>query len=453
MYEGKYSHRPRARKRHRRRSPIGIFAIALLLILAMVIGLMVKGCDKNEPKDTQKQTDPSATVSETAEETTLPKGPSVTATASVGVTGDMLGHLPLINSGLQPDGTYNFSYCYSYIAQYYEKYDFMVANLETTLGGGPYSGYPGFNSPDAFAAGLKAAGVDMLLTANNHTYDTRNKGFIRTQQVLQEMDMPYIGTRQKPEDPTYRVQDINGIKVGMVCYTYETGAANSAQKSLNAIPMTEADSKLITSFNYNDLEGFYAELSGDLENMKKEGAEVTMVYIHWGDEYALKQNARQTAIAQKLCEMGVDVIVGGHPHVIQPMDTLVSSTGHTTYCIYSVGNALSNQSRNTLSTANSKYTEDGVIFGVTFEKWSDGAVNVKEISILPTWVNRQNSGGELTYTVIPLDTALETWNNFGVNNQSLPYDSYDRTMSILGEGYNVCRETLGLAPAPMTKEQ
>ena len=433
--------------------------IVLILLLAFMVGLiLLRGCDQtvpgNETTGTALQNPTGSTAAPTTqptEGTTAPTEPYVVSTASVGAMGDLLMHLPVIQAAQTGSG-YDFSPHFEYIAEYFERYDFMVINLETTLGSleaGPYHGYPNFNCPDEIIDGAKNAGVDLILTANNHTYDTGNKGFMRTQQVIQDRGLPYLGTRENAEDPEYLVQDINGIKVGMVCYTYETGKTSDGRKTLNGIPMTAADSKRISSFDYNDLGSFYANVTDTLAAMEEEGAEATMVFIHWGDEYQLKPNSKQTAIAQQLCELGVDVIVGGHPHVIQPFDTLTSSTGHQTYCIYSVGNAISNQNRNSLknTTSNARYTEDGMIFGVEFEKWNDGSVKISGISILPTWV-KTVYGSE--YDILPLDTNIPVWNHMNVSSEALTYESYNRTLSVVGDGYNACLEALGLPTVPVT---
>lgn len=454
MAKGKYE------SPSKRNGSAGSIVIVLLLLLLVLVGLIVfRGCNPADPPSSTPGTNHSgtttsaATTQPTTEATTAPTEPFVVSTASIGATGDYLMHLPVINAA-KTDNTYDFAPHLEYISEYYSQYDFMVVNLETTLGSlaaGPYHGYPNFNCPDEIVDGLKNAGVDMILTANNHSYDTGTKGMMRTQQVIREKGLLHLGTREAAQDKQYIVQDINGIKVGMVCYTYETGKTSSGNKSLNGIPLTAEASQLISSFDYNNLDAFYSDITTTLSSMDAEGADANIVFIHWGDEYQLKPNSKQTAIAQQLCELGVDVIVGGHPHVIQPFDTLTSSTGHQTYCIYSVGNAISNQNRNSLAntTANARYTEDGMIFGVTFEKWNDGSVKIAEISILPTWVKLRTNA---EYDIIPLDTQIPVWNCYEVPTESMTYDSYQRTMSIVGEGYNACLEALGLPTAPLTFE-
>ncbi len=395
-------------------------------------------------------TEPAAEPTQPPAQTVPATEPYVEAAASVGVTGDMLLHKPVINAAASA-GTYDFRDMFSYVSEYYKSYDYMIANLETTLGGteaGAYQGYPHFNCPDALVDGLLDAGVDLLLTANNHSYDTGYSGMMRTVRVLQEKGMNYLGTRQSEEEPFYLVKEINGIKIGMVCYTYETDCPYEGQKALNCIYLGKTASKMVNSFHYGKLDAFCANLASVLMKMKEQGADFTMVFLHWGDEYSLSPNAQQNAMAQLLCQLGVDVIIGGHPHVIQPFEVLTSATGHKTYCIYSVGNALSNQRTETLSSRNAQYTEDGMIFGVEFQKWSDGRLCVSDVHILPTWVSLRSSGGKNIYRIVPLDSALPSWSGFQVSAQSDLTDSYARTMGIVSEGLNACRLEFGLPEQP-----
>ena len=458
-----------ARGKYQRRSKFGPgWLIGIMLLLVLIAGLLagVYFAKEGNPEDNTTgapQTTISSTTEPTTEATTEPTTipttvetePYIVSTASVGVSGDILLHTGL-HASAKNGSEYDFSDMFKFIEEYYNRYDFMIANLEVPLAGKDkgYSGFPLFNSPDAIATDLKEAGMDLMLTANNHTIDKGHDGLIRTQEVLSEAGLQYLGTQMSENDIDYIVQDINGIYVGMVCYTYETGDTKNGQKTLNGNVVPTKSTDLVTSFNPSQLDEFYAEVEQTLAAMKDAGAEVTMLFIHWGDEYALKPNKTQTAIAQQLCELGVDVIVGGHPHVIQPFDTLVSSTGHETYCIYSVGNALSNQNRNSLSsTANSEYTEDGMIFGVTFEKWNDGTVNIQEITIMPTWVNVFQGSSKRLYYIMPLDIELESWEDFGVKNLNYTYGSYKRTLSIVGEGLNEYREAASLQPLPLEKEK
>lgn len=454
--KGKYE----SKRRKRRLNPgFIIFLLIIITLVCAVAFLLLRGCDSNTPKETEGTSSTGSThQSETTIPTTtapVPTEPYISTTASVGVTGDIMGHLPVINSGKTASG-YDFSSIYTYIKPYYESFDFMVANLEVNLGGpeaGAYQGYPTFNSPDAVAVALKDAGVDMLLTANNHSYDIGHKSFVRTQNVLSELGIQYLGTKLVETTPNYTVKDINGIQVGMVCYTYETGDPSNPRKQLNGITLTEADSALVSSFNYKDLQGFYEEVDETLDAMYADGAEATMVYIHWGDEYALAPNRSQQEIAQQLCELGVDVIVGGHPHVIQPFETVTSENGNETLCIYSTGNAISNQRKFLMDSDNfSGHTEDGMIFGVTFDKYSDGKVIISKVDILPTWTIRERREGKYVFQIIPLDLTVSDWKSFKLTDATVKEakESYNRTLELVGQGLNAARAKRGQEALTLT---
>ena len=372
-------------------------------------------------------------------ETTLPEPEHVVATASIASQGDLLMHGGVIRSGAQTDGSYDFESVFRYVKDYVSGYDLALANLETTFGGDskPYQGWPLFNVPDAFGDAIVDAGYDLLLTSNNHCYDTLMDGFKRTIEVSREKGLMVLGSRLTEEEPRYAVVDINGIQVGMVSYTYTT-SMSGGKPSLNGNSPVE-NPALVNYFSYTNLNAFYAEMTDVLERMKADGAEATMLFIHWGTEYEIVENNYQDTIAQKMCDLGVDVIVGGHPHVVQPVELLTSATDpeHKTVCIYSLGNAVSNQ-RIAEMKLKSGHTEDGVLFAVTFEKYSDGTVYLASAEVLPTWVNLSSVNGKLEYNILPLEDAKrDEWKEAFNLTDSLYQncvDSYDRTMNIVGSG-------------------
>lgn len=388
-----------------------------------------------------------APTEESTEEITEPTEEPVTllSTATVAATGDMLMHLPCIRPAAQEDGTYQFDHYFTYLSSYVQQADYAVANLETTLcgenNGYRYQGYPQFNCPDGIVPSLQNVGFDMLLTANNHCYDTGTKGYHRTQKVLREYGMDYTGTIRDEDDPNYLLVDVNGITLGMICYTYETNGSPDVVAP-NGITMSNQDEGLINAFCNEDLDSFYTRIGAQMEQMRNKGAEAIVLYIHWGAEYQTRQNSTQSAIAQKMCDMGVDVIVGGHPHVIQPMELLTSTEdeNHKTICLYSTGNALSNQRKENMRMKTG-HTEDGVLFSFTFNKYSDGTVRVEGVDLLPTWVDlyTDRSTGKQVYQVYPLDDSVADWQTaFHLSDSSLKNAkaSYDRTMEIIGQGFN-----------------
>ena len=390
-------------------------------------------------------TTPPATTAPTETEppeTTLPEPEHVVSTATITSTGDILMHMPVVSTGLQSDGSYNFDSIFKYIKEYTIAADYAAANLETTLcgtdNGFKYSGYPHFNCPDEIVDGLSDAGFDLLLTANNHSYDTTLVGYKRTLEVVREKGLDTMGTYTSADETKWQIKDLNGIRVGMLCYTYANaiGAKGNPRLNLNAeLP----ESGICNFFTYDNLDAFYTEVEGYLAEMKDAGAEATVVYMHWGEEYQLSPNQYQTAMAQKLCDMGVDVIIGGHPHVIQPVDLLTSTADpdHSTVVLYSMGNAVSNQRLGNISTINTAHTEDGILFNVTFSKYSDDTVYLESVSLIPCWVNLITSGTR-QYNILPLvDSDRDSWQEkFSLSDNALSaaQRSYERTMSIVGEG-------------------
>ena len=386
-----------------------------------------------------------------------------TATATIAATGDVLMHYPVIKTGqVSGEGEYNFDSIFPYFNSYVSEADYAVANLETTLNGldngYKYQGYPRFNCPDGIVSSLERAGFDMLLTANNHSYDTGETGFLRTLSVVDEAGLDRIGTYLNTEEPRYHIEDINGIKVGMICYTYETEDEDLALKSLNGIRLNENTTRLVNTFSYLRLDEFYAELEGHLTAMEADGAQASVLFIHWGNEYQLQENDHQRAMAQAICDLGVDVIVGGHPHVVQPVALLTAQDDpdHTTVCLYSMGNAVSNQRLERMPSYDG-YTEDGVLFQVTFSSYSDGTVMLESAELLPTWVNltKSEETGKTAYEIIPLDRGVEDWKTaFTLSDGEFEQAqrSYERTMSIVGEGMEQVRAALAARPTPADAE-
>lgn len=446
--------RPRRRRRRRQNHLLGLTVI-LVLVLAGLIALAVALGHRTPPAPATDPAGsaPSGTAVPTAPPTVPPTEPPVVreSSATLSAVGDMLMHAPVFNTGYDSaTGNYDLNSIFTYFTDYVRAADIAVGNLETTLAGTgngyAYSGYPQFNCPDGIVGSMANAGFDVVLTANNHSYDTRHVGLLRTQQIIRDAGLPNLGTKEHADDPNFIVLERNGIRMGLACYTYETdGYAD--RKSLNGIGMDAADAPLINSFDYKHLDLFYSEVADSIAQMEEQGADAVILFVHWGEEYQLKQNATQSAIAQSLCDLGVDVIIGGHPHVVQPVELLTSTTDpeQKTVCLYSMGNAVSNQRRENMNL-NTGHTEDGVMFSVTFTRYSDGTVILENADVLPTWVDlRTNALGRREYNILPLDTAIEDWQTqFSLSDSTYAkvQASYDRTMAIVGEGLTTVQDYL-----------
>lgn len=449
------------------RSPIIQILLVLIAVLfvadVIVIGLCLKtpGSTKSNQKPSASQG--SSNTPSPTDGTELPteEAPQLVSTATVLSTGDILMHGKVINSGKQDDGSYNFDSIFQYVKSYAQAADFSVANLETTLcgtdNGYAYAGNPKFNCPDAIVDGLKGAGFDMLLTANNHADDTSLVGYKRTLNVVREKGLDTLGTYLSADEQKWTIEEVNGIKIGMVCYTYSDGFSQNGYPLLNYNEVGE--NGILNYFTYDKLSEFYTQLQGYLDEMKAAGAEATVVYLHWGEEYKWKTgegpNANQTAMAQKLCDMGVDVIVGGHPHVVQPVDLLTSGTDaeHKTIVLYSMGNAVSNQRKEEMQQSEpTGHTEDGVLFCVTFAKYSDGSVFVDSAELIPTWVNMHANSGATEYNILPLEeaTAAQWQAQFGLTDTQLANAkaSFDRTQALTLTGMEKVQSYLAQQKQP-----
>jgi poly-gamma-glutamate synthesis protein (capsule biosynthesis protein) len=389
-----------------------------------------------------EQTQPTEQTTQPTETTVPPESRIIAATARFTVTGDLLMHLPVIESCWNSEkGDWVFDPIFTYVTPYIQKADYAVANLETTLRGEndtyPYQGNPLFNCPDGIAPAAKAAGFDMLLTGNNHCYDTRVEGVSRTLEVVEQAGLESLGTQKSKDDPDYKVIEVNGIKVGMTAYTFETSDGLPDVPSINAIRCRSNVLGMINSYDGGQLKKFYAEIGAQFDAMREEGAEAIVVYMHWGDEYRLEPTSHQKKIAQKLCDMGVDVIVGGHPHVVEPVDLLTSTEdeNHKTLIIYSTGNAVSNQRIGEMDMK-SGHTEDGILFHFTLVRYIDGTVALLETSCTPTWVHME--GYQQRYTILPLEYRLmDQWQEayrLDEDTFNACVNSYRRTMLLVYDG-------------------
>ena len=417
----------------------GIMAIKFCLGLSMVGDYVVQFPNESSPVVQE----PTYNATEPTETDTGIVLPSETARAQLLVTGDLMLHTPILNS-VRSTGEYGFDDIFQYVTPYVSKADFAVVNLETTLsgteGGKKYTGYPKFNSPDSIVDAAGNAGFNMMLTANNHCNDYGTAGLKRTLATIQGGGLTALGTVSTTDEAGHVVMDVNGIKIGMVCYSYGQIGDDPDRPAMNGLPTDSAAAGLINAFDYNKLDVFYQEMAAQIADMQAKGAEAIVLYIHWGDEYSTTVNDKQRTMAQKLCDMGVDVIAGSHPHVVQGMELLTSTAdeSHKTVCLYSMGNFLSNQ-RSTNVNVTTGHTEDSLLLELTFVKYSDGNVYLEGVTVQPTWVLVRSSGGRREYRILPLNHHSGDWAELYGLTSSQEHNaesSYNRTMELVSPGLN-----------------
>lgn len=315
--------------------------------------------------------------------------------------GDIMMHMPQITAAKTKDG-YDFRPVFAPVAPIFAQADVVLGNLETTLAGerARYSGYPLFNAPDALADALADAHFDIITTANNHALDRGERGVLRTIEQLRRAGLKHTGTAtSEAERNNPLVYDVRGIRVGVAAYTFGT----------NGIPIPKNKPWIINMIDEQSI-------STDIARLRSAGASVIVVALHAGDEYARHPNSIQRHIVRTLHELGVHIVVGSHPHVVQPIETLHTrrsdGTDFTTVVIYSMGNFVSNQRM--------PYTDVGCIFSVWVEQRSK-RISLEDPTCIPTYVHRATENGRRAYLVIPTDRSLRPSRAFS--------DSLERTIA------------------------
>ncbi len=248
---------------------------------------------------------------------------------SIYFAGDIMQHEAQLKAALRADGTYYYTGCFTQVTPEIEAADIAVCNFETTLGGAPYSGYPQFCSPDELAAAVRDAGFDIFLTANNHCLDRRTRGLVRTLDVLDSLGIPHLGTYRDlaERDSLYPyIIERNSMRIALLNYTYAT----------NGIPVAAP-----CIVNYIDT----TQIKADVIRARQLHADCIIACMHWGTEYRLVPDKSQKTLEEWLYSIGVDHIIGGHPHVVQPVRTLPHRYhAGSSLTVWSLGNYISNMS-------------------------------------------------------------------------------------------------------------
>ena len=287
--------------------------------------------------------------------------------AEIVFAGDAMMHQAQLDAAKHSDSSYDFSEYFEAVTPYIATADYAVVNLETPISNPPYSGYPCFNAPDSYLDALSNAGFDLYLMANNHVLDRRDKGLKNTIAALDQRNLNHIGAYT---DTTHRtisipmVKTINGIKVGFLNYTYGTNGFT---------PICE----VIVDYIDKDL------IRRDVETSRLAGAEIIVACVHWGVEYQMFPHPSQKSLAEYLRSLGIEVIIGGHPHVVQPMELTQDSSNNSFLMVYSLGNLISNMK--------TRDTRGGALLRLTLRREYDGKVRVADVSYKLVYTEPANS--------------------------------------------------------------
>ncbi len=316
-------------------------------------------------------------------------------TFTLSAIGDIMCHNTQYNDAYNSDtDSYDFSYVFDGISFYTKTADICVGNLETTFAGEDvgYSSYPTFNTPDSLAYELKDIGVDVLSTAGNHALDKGFDGLSRTIDVLNDADIAHLGTYKSEEDQNKTlIKYVKGIKIAFVNYTYGTNGIS--------IP---SDKQFCINLIDEDL------MKKQIDAAKEQKPDIIIACMHWGNEYKTTQNSTQEELADFLFQNGVDIILGTHPHVLEPMEkrtvTLEDGSTKDGFVIYSLGNFISDQ--------NAEYTRDSIILNLDITKHVDGSITIDNYDYVPIYMYKDTTKQKQKMKLIDINKTIYNYENY-----------------------------------------
>ena len=313
--------------------------------------------------------------------------------------GDIMGHDEQITEAWnETTKSYDYEPTFRYISPFIEQADIAIGNLEVTLAGPAYSGYPQFSSPDALAEAAFTAGFDVMILANNHALDRGKKGFERTLAILDTLNLIHTGTFWNASERAINyplVLEKNNIRIALLNYTYGTNGI--------VIPPPYIINRIDTG-----------QIRSDLQKARLANPDFVIVTMHWGEEYQRFENKQQQQLASFLLRHGADAVIGSHPHVIQPVRKYYPDPFDSTkynIVVYSLGNFVSNQ--------RAQYKDGGIVFGLQITK-SPYGTTLSDYSYLPFWVYRVDLTGKPTFYVLPVDLYYQNESYFNM----LEHDQY-----------------------------
>lgn len=347
-------------------------------------------------------------------------------TIEIVAVGDILMLQSQINSAKIPGlNQYLFHSMFEPIMPYIQSADLAIGNLESPLAGrespyqqrNPETHYPMLNCPDELASALKDAGFHVLITANNHCLDRGVKGLKRTLAILDQHELEHTGTfNSLLSSKDLLIKDIQGIKVGILAYT----------RGVNFNPYPNSQPWLVNRLRKK-------KIRNDIRQLKEKNIDLVIVAIHFGKEFRHTPVEHQQNWVKKLFQYGADIVLGCHPHVLQPMILKQVEDGYgevkDRFAIYSLGNFISDE------LLRHPQTLDGVILSLTVQKDDDGMVSIVGVNYIPTWIQRKKTKGRLSFKVIPISDILSGKSDIPLSqgDSKMMTNSFKRTKKILGE--------------------
>lgn len=392
------------------------FGITLLLLFTLC------GCQTQAERETPLPADVTATVQPAAEE-------PASVTSTLLVAGDAMSHMPQTYDALSCGNgeAYDYTPCLQYVKPWIQSADYSVCNLETVFRSGKgYSGFPCFNSPGSFAYALKDAGFDLVTTANNHCMDQGYAGLCDTLDTLDELGLAHIGTyRTKAEFDAHRgvaVANVGGITVAFLDYTYGTNGIPVSSQVPSSVNVFHTD--YLTTLSSPDT----GKLIGDLEYAGSLEPDLIAVLIHWGVEYQTKENSEQEQLADLLIANGADLVLGGHPHVPQPMGyrevTLEDGSTRKGFVCYSLGNLVSSQDW--------RYADTTALLRLTLTKdLNTGDTVLEKVSYIPCLVVKRDSSETPRFLILDAYRAMVEYEQG--TNEYLTSGIYTRLQSAVAD--------------------
>lgn len=338
----------------------------------------------------------------------------VSNTITLAFVGDLMCHMPQINASLNDSHRIDFEPVFELVKDYLSSANFTVGNLETTIGDttDKFSGYPKFRSPNEYLIALKNSGFDLLFLGNNHILDFGESGIKKTIKYLKKYNLAYTGAFESFNDyDSIRIYDVGKFKVCFIAATY----------GLNGNLIPPLKEYLVNIINLDSLKN-------QIIKAKKLGSNLIVVNLHFGEEYSFIPNHFQENVVDSLISFGADIIIGNHPHVLQPIKIIksINSKIDSVVIAYSLGNFLSNQRDLKTST--------GAILFITIEQPNQmGKIKLNKVKILPTYVFKGLINKQLRYKIIPLTDEI-------INSDSLtPHFTSNK---ILKQAYELSKKIL-----------